>query len=260
MKKLFFYRLFLRGLLAFCTLFLVGCASTNTKDPFESYNRKMFAFNEAADQYVLKPVAQTYADYVPQGAQSCVSNFFRNLGEIWSGINCYLQGKVEQGSMHFARVAMNTTFGVMGCFDVATAIGMEKYPLEDFGQTLGSYGVPAGPYIVLPFLGPSNLRDTSATIGFDFSQGGKKQLFSPVKLNYKVTDLWDLSRDETRVLSLVNVIQLRAGFLEASNMLDEASTDKYSFVRDAYLQRRNNLVYDGEPPEKTEDVDEDNQK
>ena len=85
-------------------------------------------------------------------------------------------------------------------------------------------------------------------------------MLSPVKLNYKVTDLWDLSRDETRVLSLVNVIQLRAGFLEASNMLDEASTDKYSFVRDAYLQRRNNLVYDGEPPEKTEDVDEDNQK
>jgi phospholipid-binding lipoprotein MlaA len=245
------FRLFFLG----SFLLLSACVSNNSKDPFESYNRKMFAFNEAADKYVMRPVAETYVQVVPSPARSCISNIFSNIGEIWSGVNCFLQGKVDEGLEHFSRVAVNSTFGVLGCFDVASAIGMEKGAKEDFGQTLGKWGISDGPYVVLPFFGPSTLRDTTALVLADFSKGAQHRLISPVKLNYSVVDLLEPSNGMSKFVSVTDVVQKRASFLEAGSFLDDASTDKYAFLRDSYLQVRRNAVYDGDPPDLPEQVD-----
>ena len=222
-------------------LLVTGCATgpySNPKDPLEPMNRSISDFNDTLDDNVLKPVATGYRDYTPDLIQTGVRNVFNNLSDISATVNNGLQLKGRQTASSFMRVVVNTTFGIYGIFDVATAIKLERYP-EDFGQTLGFWGVRSGPYLVLPLLGPSTVRDT-AGLPVDFS-------LDPVS-NVSDTTL----RTEAQVLRIVDK---RSNYLAAGNMLNEASIDKYAFLRDAYLQRRRSLIYDGNPPdEDTPDV------
>ena len=213
-----------------------GCATVNgpspEHDPFESYNRAMFEFNDAFDRAVLKPVAAAYKDYVPDPVQSGVSNFFSNLGDIIVVINDLLQGKFAQARDDSVRFIMNTFFGVFGLFDVATYMGLPKHN-EDFGQTLGAWGVSDGPYLVLPFLGASSIRDTAGLL-----------------VDIQADPIYDISDDEARYATIaLKAVDTRADLLGASKVLDKAAFDRYAFLRDAYLQRRNYLVHDGEPPQ-----------
>jgi phospholipid-binding lipoprotein MlaA len=222
-------------------LLVTGCATgpySNPKDPLEPMNRSISDFNDTLDDNILKPVATGYRDYTPDLIQTGVRNVFNNLSDISATVNNGLQLKGRQTASSFMRVVVNTTFGIYGIFDVATAIKLERYP-EDFGQTLGFWGVRSGPYLVLPLLGPSTVRDT-AGLPVDFS-------LDPVS-NVNDTTL----RTEAQVLRIVDK---RSNYLAAGNMLNEASIDKYAFLRDAYLQRRRSLIYDGNPPdEDTPDV------
>jgi len=228
----------LRGAAA-CALLLaaVGMAQAqNAKDPIEGWNRVVFGFNEGLDKAVLKPVAAGYQAVVPDLVLSGVSNFFGNFGDGWSAINQLLQGKPVAAAQMTMRVATNTLFGIAGLFDVASDLGIERQQ-EDFGQTLGRWGLPAGPYIVWPLLGPSSLRETAAM---------------PLDLQWRPAAL---SQDEpTRyALSTLQLIDVRAGLLKAGRIVDEIALDKYVFIRDGYLARRRSLVYDGEPPELPDD-------
>ena len=205
-------------------------------DPFETANRAIFGFNEAVDTTVLQPVAKGYKAVVPELMRQGVTNFFGNFGDGWSAINNALQGKGEAAATMVARVATNTLFGIGGIFDVASDLGMERSS-EDFGQTLGWWGMPAGPYIVWPLLGPSTGRDT---------------LGRPVDLAWSPS----LAINDGGVnigLSALNLVDTRANLLEASRVVDGLAFDKYTFIRDAYIARRRNLVYDGNPPELPED-------
>jgi phospholipid-binding lipoprotein MlaA len=207
---------------------LGGCATTNPKDPFEHFNRAVFGFNDAVDQAALKPAAQAYS-HLPSFVQTGVGNFFGNLGDVWTAVNNLLQGKVAEGMSDVMRVAVNTTFGLGGLLDIGTEAGLHKHK-EDFGQTLGHWGVKSGPYVVLPILGPSTLRDTIAT---------------PLDLG---ADPWAF-KDPVRwrnVGYVIRIIDQRAVVLDASNLIEEAALDRYEFVRDAYLQRRESKIRDGE--------------
>ncbi|HEX7987439.1 MAG TPA: VacJ family lipoprotein, partial [Duganella sp.] len=143
------------------TLMLAGCAGPNPRDPYESYNRAMFSFNDKVDTYALKPVATVYRDVTPSFVQTGVGNFFGNLGDAWTAVNNLLQGKGEAGMTDVTRFALNSTLGILGLFDIASEAGLQKHK-EDFGQTLGTWGVSSGPYLMLPLLGPSTVRDTVA--------------------------------------------------------------------------------------------------
>ena len=229
---------------------LAGCASTaerDARDPFEPLNRSVYRFNDKVDQVIAQPVARTYQRVVPGEVRDRVRNFFGNIGDFFIGVNNFLQGKFEDGVSDWARVAFNTTVGLFGIHDVATDMGYEKHN-EDFGQTLGRWGAGTGPYLVLPFLGSSDLRDGIGT-GADIYTDPLGEV-RPYHLQY---GLWAL-----------RFTQLRADLLDASRILEEASLDKYVFQRDAYLQRRRSLVYDGHPPrEKDLDdqgADDDNDK
>lgn len=213
----------------------VGCASVNgpspEHDPFESYNRAMFSFNDAVDENILKPVAAAYKDYVPSPVQSGVSNFFSNLGDILVVLNDLLQGKFSQARDDTLRVFVNSVFGLFGLFDVASHMELPKHH-EDFGQTLGVWGVSDGPYLVLPFLGPSTVRDTAGLL-----------------VDSTVDPLYDIRDSEARLAAIaLKAVDTRAGLLGASKVLDQAAFDRYAFLRDAYLQRRKHLIYDGAPP------------
>lgn len=222
---------------------VAGCASVpanvsvpSPTDPWENWNRKVYAFNDAIDQAVLKPVAQAYRDNVPQLLRTGVSNFFGNIGDVWSAANHFLQGKVGTGFEMGMRVLTNTLFGLGGVLDPATEMKLPKRS-EDFGQTLGVWGLPAGPYIVLPLLGPSSLRDT---IGLPLDR------YATMTSHVVHAEEWALS-----ALQLVNV---RAELLATTKLVGDVSLDPYVFVRDAYLARRLDQVYDGAPPlEKMED-------
>ncbi len=224
------------GMLA-VTLALVlgGCASgphANPVDPLEPFNRTMFDFNDALDKSVLKPVATTYRNLVPNLVRRGVGNFFGNLEDAWSVVNNLLQLKGEGTASSFMRVAVNTTIGLAGILDVATEMGIERYS-EDFGQTLGYWGVGTGPYVVLPLLGPSTLRDTVAL---------------PVEWRGDLV----VQQDDIALrnsLSALRLVDKRAKLLSLGQLMEEAALDKYTFVRDAYLQRRRNQVFDGNPPE-----------
>jgi phospholipid-binding lipoprotein MlaA len=208
----------------------------SANDPFEGANRAIFGFNEAIDGAVLKPVAKGYQAAVPELVRMGVTNFFGNFGDGWSAINNLLQGKVEQSATMVMRVATNTLFGIGGIFDVASDLGMER-STEDFGQTLGRWGMPAGPYVVWPLLGPSTARDTLAR---------------PLDLAWSHS----LVINDTAAnisLSALNLVDTRAGLLSASGVVDGLAFDKYTFIRDAYIARRRNLVYDGNPPELPEE-------
>lgn len=209
------------------TLALGGCASLSQKDPFESYNRAMLNFNDAIDEAALKPAARAY-QLLPGFVQTGVGNFFGNLGDAWTGVNNLLQGKVADGVSDILRVSLNSTFGLLGLLDISSEAGIPKHR-EDFGQTLGVWGVPAGPFVVLPLLGPSTLRDT-AVYPIDIAADPLQHINS---------GLWVTSGN------ILRVIDQRAALLDATNLLEEAALDRYAFIRDSYLQRRQSNVLDG---------------
>ena len=220
----------------FLAALATGCATTrDNPDPWEGLNRKTHAFNDTLDRAVLKPVAQGYVKVVPGFAREGVSNFFANLEDIGTGLNQFLQGKVGQGVNDAGRFLVNTTLGVLGLWDVATPMGLEKH-YEDFGQTLGWWGVLPGPYLVLPLLGPSTLRD------------GPARFVDP---SWYYSDYVDPERLWWGLRGL-DIVRTRADLLKAEGVLQEAALDRYTFVRDAWWQRRRNQVYDGRPPREKE--------
>src|SRR5450759_806562 len=227
----------LAGLLSLALL--GGCASTNNpRDPLEPLNRAIYQFIDGLDKVIMKPVATVYREVLPEFARTGVTNFFNNLYDIITALNNLLQGKVADAASDVGRIAVNTTVGVAGFIDVATEIGLEKHK-EDFGQTLGHWGIGAGPYLQIPFLGPSSFRDA---IG----------LF----VDFKVDPIRWIWRDHVVTRNSVwglYFVNLRANLLDSTKILDEAALDPYEFQRDAYLQRRRNLVYDGNPPPQKED-------
>jgi len=234
---------FLLRCLYFITfLFSSGCATLegppNPDDPFESFNRSVFAFNEGFDKYAFKPVAKSYDFIMPSFASKGVSNFFSNVDDIVVFFNQLLQFKFASAAMTSARFVFNTTFGLLGFFDVATHMDLPKQH-EDFGQTLAVWGVPQGPYMVLPFIGPITARDT-AGLAVDWTY------FDPI---FKRQTL-----GQSLATLAIKYIDIRAGLIKATNIIDETVPDKYSFVRDAWLLRREFLIYDGHPPDElTED-------
>ncbi|MEI6718090.1 MAG: VacJ family lipoprotein [Betaproteobacteria bacterium] len=224
------------------SLLLVGCASAptaNPKDPWEPMNRSVASFNDKVDDNVLKPLATGYRNVVPDLIQTGVRNVFNNFADMWSTINSALQLKPLNTVELIGRVVVNTVFGIYGIFDVASYIKLERHP-EDFGQTLGYWGVPNGPYLVLPLFGPSTLRD-GASLPIDFA-------VSPTQF---VNDI--PTRNQVFTLRLVSK---RAELLKSGNMLEQASIDKYSFTRDAYLQYRRSQIYDGNPPDEEDSNDD----
>lgn len=216
---------------------LSGCAANgDPRDPIEPVNRAIHRFNDGFDRAIMKPVAQGYQAVTPRIAQTGIRNFFSNLDDVTVLTNDILQLKVEQSTRDLLRLSFNSTFGLFGLLDIASEMGLKKHS-EDFGQTLGRWGVSTGPYLVLPFIGPSNLRDT---VGFS--------------VDSKHTDLVRNIEDvPTRnpVLAL-RLIQRRAELLGVKRAVDEAALDNYEFTRDFFLERRRGLVYDGNPPPQEE--------
>ncbi|MBN8486953.1 MAG: VacJ family lipoprotein [Burkholderiales bacterium] len=205
----------------------------STADPFERSNRAVYRFNDRLDKAIVKPVAEAYVATVPETVRTGVGNFFGNIGDVWSAVNKLLQGKVVQGAQMTLRVATNTVFGMGGVLDPATEMGLERQS-EDFGQTLGFWGGPPGPYLGLPVFGPSTLRDTAA-----------------MPLDKAATSVGLVINDSGGAAAAtgLQLAQTRAELLGASRLLGEVSLDPYAFLRDAYLARRRNLVWDGDPPE-----------
>jgi phospholipid-binding lipoprotein MlaA len=218
---------------------VAGCAITQQTervakiDPFESINRAVFTFNENADEYVIKPAAEAYQFVLPEFVRTGVTNFFSNIGDVFVAVNNLLQGKPGNAANDIGRFLVNSTIGILGLFDVATDAGLEKNK-EDFGQTLGVWGVPSGPYVVLPLFGPSSVRDTAG-------------LAVDLKTDF-ILNSNQLNHDQKVGSTVLRVVNQRANLLNASQLLEDAAFDKYSFLRDSYLQRRHNQVYDGNPP------------
>ena len=210
---------------------LAGCSTVQTpikEDPIEGFNRTIFKFNDTVDQYALKPVAKGYVFITPQPVRDSVTNFFSNIGDVYTAANNLLQLKITDGVEDIMRIVINTVFGVGGLFDVATLARLPKHN-NDLGLTLGHYGVPAGPYLVLPLFGPSTVRDAVGTLG-----------------NYYVNPLSYVDPEGFRwALYGLNIISTRANLLGAGDVLAGAALDKYSFVRNAYLQRRKYQLSDG---------------
>jgi len=220
-------------LLAFA--FVSGCATTNgtdPRDPFEGFNRSMYSFNDGLDTVIVRPVSNAYKAITPDPVRTWVRNFFANIEDVFIGVNNMLQGKFVDGWTDWVRFAFNTTLGIAGINDVASEMGLEKHN-EDFGQTFGRWGIGSGPYLVLPFFGPSSARD-----------------FAGLWIDWTVDPLWQYTRPIALRNSLVFLrgVSRRTDLLDASRILEEAALDKYVFQRDAYLQRRRALIYDGNPP------------
>lgn len=210
-------------------LMISGCASgpaANPTDPLEPFNRGMYSFNEGVDKAVLKPVAQGYRAVTPQPVRAGVSNFFNNLQDLWSGINGVFQLRPVVATDNLMRFGVNTVFGLGGLLDVAGEMGIERKP-EDFGKTLGRWGVPAGPYIVFPLFGPTTLRDSTTIL---------------IESKYDaISAIQDVGARNS--LKVLRVVDTRTNLLRLGNLLDEAALDKYSFTRDAFLQRRRAEIY-----------------
>ncbi len=221
-------------LLALLAVLFTGCTTVpgppSENDPWESYNRSIYKFNDAFDKTVLRPVAKDYRDYMPEAAKTGFHNFFSNLNDVTVFTNSLLQFKFEQAATDISRIVWNTTVGLLGFIDVASYMGLAKHN-EDFGQTLGKWGAPPGPYFVIPFLGPRTVRGTVA-----------------IPVNIATSPLYyNLITDERVNLGLLVLdgIDKRAGFVGVDRIIDESAIDPYIFVRDSYLQQRQNLVNDG---------------
>ena len=218
-----------------------GCTAISNRedayDPWEGMNRKTFAFNDALDRAVMKPLAQGYEKITPSFVREGVNNFFGNLEDVGTSLNNFLQGKPGEGISDASRFVVNTVLGVFGLWDVATPLGLEKHE-EDFGQTLGAWGVNPGPYFVIPLLGPSTVRD------------------APAKAVDPQWYYWPRAVDNEALYWSIwgfDKVRVRANLLKAEKLIDEASLDRYSFIRDAWWQRRRNQVYDGKPPRDPEE-------
>jgi len=208
-------------------LLLAGCATGPDRkpgDPLEPMNREIFKFNDAADKYVARPIAQGYVKVTPSPLRTAISNFFSNIGDIGNFANNLLQLRITDATEDLMRFAFNSTFGIGGLIDWATPAGLPKHN-QDFGLTLGHYGVPSGPYLVLPLLGPSSVRDSTSWIaGYPLNPG-----------TY-------LAAGPNAALFGVRFMSARADLLGATDILSQAALDKYAFVRDAYTQRRQYLL------------------
>jgi len=216
------------AVLAGLTALLAGCATgpdANPRDPLEPFNRGVYRFNDAVDTAVVKPVATAYVEVTPQPVRTGVSNFFSNLGDLWSTFNALFQLRPKEAGENLMRFSVNTVFGLGGVLDIASEAGIPRTKI-DFGQTMGRWGVPSGPYVVLPFLGPSSVRDTGGLV-VDLAADPLNQLDNKANRNA----LWALE-----------VVDIRAGLLGATNVLEEAALDKYSFTRDLYLNRRQSQI------------------
>lgn len=233
----------IRIIIVIIAVALTGCSSTRAKnpaDPLESINRGIYKFNDTVDKNVIKPVAQGYKAVMPTVGRVMVSNFFSNLDDVVVTANDLLQFKLVQGFSDGMRFVVNTTVGVFGLIDVASTGGLQKHN-EDFGQTLGKWGVGNGPYLVLPILGPSTLRDTAGLYADGYT--------SPM---YQMNDMG--ARNQAY---LTRGINRRSEFLDQEKVLDEAMIDPYTFMRDAYLLHRTSQVHDGNPPRHRYDFEED---
>ncbi len=222
-------RTVLWGAVALVLAVLQGCAmspNANPRDPWEPFNRNVSNFNEGLDQAVLKPVATAYQNVTPQIMRTGVNNFFGNIADVWSLVNNVLQFKPAESVETLFRVGVNTTIGLVGLIDVASDLKLQKHT-EDFGQTLGFWGMPTGPYVVLPLLGPSTLRDSLAL---------------PVDAKGNLVSHLDDVALRNSLIAL-RLVDRRASLLRAGELLDAAALDKYSFTRDAYLQRRRARIF-----------------
>ena len=236
-----FNRLYVTMPLAILLLiFISSCSTTSASknDPLEPMNRAIFGFNEVVDNNILKPAANTYKYITPDPIETGISNFFSNAGEVSTIANDVLQLKFDQAGHDLARFSINTTIGILGVFDVASSMGFKKNR-EDFGQTLGYWGMPQGPYLVIPFFGASSFRDAPSLYA--------DQQMSPIE---------KLHNKEELALTTLNIVDIRARLLRATRILDTAAKDKYIFIRESYLQQREVLVNDGKNTEQFEiDVD-----
>lgn len=222
-------------LLALCVvLALQACASVpnaDARDPWESMNRRIYAFNDVLDNVAIKPAAKVYTQVLPSPVRTGIHNFLGNLGDVWSMVNSALQLKGQATVETLMRIQVNTFLGLGGVLDVATEMRLDKRK-EDFGQTLGHWGVKPGPYVVLPIFGPSTLRDTLA-MPLDIKGDLVQQFNDPSTRN---------------ALSVTRVMDVRSGLLQTLDVIKAAALDPYTFVRDGYLQKRESDVYDGNPP------------
>ncbi|AOS77887.1 MULTISPECIES: MlaA family lipoprotein [Hydrogenophaga] len=209
---------------------LAGCATgpdANPKDPLEPFNRGVYRFNDAVDTAVLKPVATAYVDITPSPVRTGVNNFFGNLGDLWSAVNAGLQLRPRETADNLLRFGVNTVLGFGGLLDIASEAGIERTRI-DFGQTLGRWGVPSGAYLVLPFFGPSTVRDTGGLVADSAAD--------PVGHVDHIP-----SRNS---LYALRVVDTRAGLLRAGELFNDAALDPYSFMRDFYLNRRQRQIDD----------------
>ncbi len=244
----------LKHLILISSLLLSGCATVGStsdpRDPLESYNRVAFEFNDGFDRYLLKPVAQGYNAITPDPIMKGINNFFSNLDDIIVIFNDILQLKPMQLASDTGRFLINSTLGLAGFIDWASDMNMPKHQ-EDFGQTLGYWGVPEGPYFVIPFWGPSTIRDSAGLLV-------DSRYFDPIW--QELEEGLPLNRREKSVSWTVTAakgVDKRASLLKAENILNEAALDRYTFIREFYLQHRQNLVYDGNPPEEPVEFNED---
>jgi phospholipid-binding lipoprotein MlaA len=225
-------------------LVMSGCATvpadsgSDPRDPIESFNRQVFEFNDIVDRAVLKPVAQAYEYVLPEPVRDCISNIFSNFREPSNAVNNLLQGKPIDAASDTCRFVVNSTVGLLGCFDPARHMGLEKHN-EDFGQTLGRWGIASGPYLVVPILGPSTVRDAIGIYGAE-------PYLDP---NFYIEKI----RVRNAILG-TRLVDQRAQLLQSDDLISGAALDKYRFVRDGFLQRRRSLVYDGSPPPAADDV------
>jgi len=218
-----------------CYFCLSACASVSApdkRDPWESYNRTIYRFNDTVDRAIMQPVARTYKNYTPGAFQNGVNNFFSNLDDVLVMVNDLLQFKFGQMAQDFTRFAFNSTAGVFGLFDVSSHMGLPKHD-EDFGQTLATWGVGSGPYFMLPILGPSTIRDTTGLV-----------------VDWQIDPVYMIEDDHARWSAIIlRAVDKRAGLLEATALMEKSGIDPYVFMRNAYLQHRENLIYDGNPPQ-----------
>ena len=245
------HRVSIALLLSLLLLVLGGCTTIpglagggredyeNPQDPWEGMNRSIHSFNDSFDRNVAQPVARGYQRFTHNAVDEAITNFFSNLDDVMVFVNDLLQLKPQAAATDLARVGINTTIGLFGLFDVATKMGLEKND-EDFGQTLGYWGVGSGPYLVLPFLGPSTLRDGFGRLIDYVADPDLERAYDPYLLTYSSNLEWGLL--------LLYGIDTRADLLYATNLLEQSGTDPYVFMRETYLQKRQHAVYDGQPP------------